>query len=312
MTRWPSTARDVGLTHADGARERSGQEHDRDQEHEQPDVRVAAVGWEEALVEDDLRQQRVDDAEPGGEQDRSAQESEPAPVVAEEGRDAAQQAARRCVALGFGAMRPVWLREARSPLARGRAPRRSRAACPRRARRPRRRRSRAPARAGSRRRSPRRRSGRRSTHASASCAIVRPGPSATGRSRCDGLEHAVVRRSRSMNAPIVARVARGVPAAARSPGRYLPVSTPCASGDQTICEIPFAAQSGKTSLSGARQSIEYCGWLETNSSDGRRASSAASDLLRRPLAEAEVARLARAARPRCSASIVSSSGVSSS
>ena len=48
------------------------------------------------------------------------------------------------------------------------------------------------------------------------------------------------------------------------PGSYLPLSTPCASGDQTICEIPCSAQSGKTSSSGARQSIEYCGCEETN------------------------------------------------
>jgi hypothetical protein len=49
-----------------------------------------------------------------------------------------------------------------------------------------------------------------------------------------------------------------------APGRYLPVSTPWASGDQTICEMPFAAQSGITSSSGSRHSSEYCGWLETN------------------------------------------------
>src|ERR1700722_16771162 len=49
-----------------------------------------------------------------------------------------------------------------------------------------------------------------------------------------------------------------------APGRYLPDSTPCASGDQTICEMSFSWQKGMTSFSGLRQSSEYCGWLETN------------------------------------------------
>ncbi len=48
-----------------------------------------------------------------------------------------------------------------------------------------------------------------------------------------------------------------------SPGAYFPVSTPCASGDHTICEICSRSHSGITSFSGARHSIEYCGWLET-------------------------------------------------
>ncbi len=54
------------------------------------------------------------------------------------------------------------------------------------------------------------------------------------------------------------------PSGGGAPGAYLPVSAPCASGDQTICEIPFAAQSGSTSRSGSRCSIEYCGCEETN------------------------------------------------
>jgi hypothetical protein len=41
------------------------------------------------------------------------------------------------------------------------------------------------------------------------------------------------------------------------PGRYLPVSTPWASGDQTIWEMPLAAHNPNSSASGARQSIEY-------------------------------------------------------
>ena len=51
---------------------------------------------------------------------------------------------------------------------------------------------------------------------------------------------------------------------APSPGAYLPVSTPWASGDQTICEIPCSAQTGNTSASGARQIMLYWGWEETN------------------------------------------------
>jgi hypothetical protein len=50
------------------------------------------------------------------------------------------------------------------------------------------------------------------------------------------------------------------------PGRYLPVSTPWASGDQTIWEMPLAAHGGNSSTSGACQSIEYWGQEETNSS----------------------------------------------
>ena len=55
----------------------------------------------------------------------------------------------------------------------------------------------------------------------------------------------------------------------------------------------------------ARQSIEYCGWLETKrSTSGQREGR--FDLLHGPFAEADVARLARAATTSVSASIVSS------
>ena len=63
---------------------------------------------------------------------------------------------------------------------------------------------------------------------------------------------------------LMSREAAREPAGTSSPGRYLPVSTPWASGDHTICEIPCCSHSGMTSASGARQSAEYCGWLETN------------------------------------------------
>ncbi len=78
-----------------------------------------------------------------------------------------------------------------------------------------------------------------------------------------------------MNVPISSLAARES-GGGGSPGRYLPVSTPSASGDQTICEIPCDALSGKTSSSGARQSIEYCGWEETKVMSSSAASSPAS------------------------------------
>ncbi len=67
----------------------------------------------------------------------------------------------------------------------------------------------------------------------------------------------------SMKVPISSLAARES-AGGCSPGRYLPVSTPWASGDQTIWEIPCSSQSRISSSSGLRQSSEYCGWLETN------------------------------------------------
>lgn len=61
-------------------------------------------------------------------------------------------------------------------------------------------------------------------------------------------------------------LANRLPLGAGCPGLYFPVSTPCARGDQTICEMPLAAHRGKTSASGACHSMEYCGWEETNNS----------------------------------------------
>ena len=49
------------------------------------------------------------------------------------------------------------------------------------------------------------------------------------------------------------------PADGASFGRYFPVSTPSASGDQTIWLKPFASHSGKASRFDARHSVEYCG-----------------------------------------------------
>ena len=64
-----------------------------------------------------------------------------------------------------------------------------------------------------------------------------------------------------MNPPMLSLAARES-AGGGSPGLYLPLSTPCASGDHTIWEICSRSHSGITSASGARQIIEYWGWLE--------------------------------------------------
>ncbi len=64
-----------------------------------------------------------------------------------------------------------------------------------------------------------------------------------------------------MSAPPFSSVARE-PSGGCWPGRYLPLSTPWAIGDQTIWETPSSRLVGTTSSSMTRQSIEYCGWLE--------------------------------------------------
>jgi hypothetical protein len=59
----------------------------------------------------------------------------------------------------------------------------------------------------------------------------------------------------------------------------LPVSTPWASGDHTIWEIPFSSLVVSTPLSSMRRhSNEYWGWLETgfSSPSSRTIASAAS------------------------------------
>ena len=105
---------------------------------------------------------------------------------------------------------------------------------------------------------------------------------------------------------LAARESRG----GGSPGGYLPVSTPCASGDHTICEIPSRSHSGITSASGARHSIEYCGWLETQRSTPRSASDASICSAGHSLKP--MCRALPACTTSVSAAIVSSSGVSSS
>ena len=58
-----------------------------------------------------------------------------------------------------------------------------------------------------------------------------------------------------------------------SPGAYLPVSTPCASGDQTICEMPVAAASRSSEL--GRPPEHRVLWLAKTRNSARRFSTAA-------------------------------------
>jgi len=102
-----------------------------------------------------------------------------------------------------------------------------------------------------------------STQATASCAMVRPACSASGLSRCTVVSTSSVRNCLMKFAPDFSSVARD-PAGGGCPGRYLPVSTPCAIGDHTIWLIPSSSQVGTTSASMTRHNMEYCGWLETN------------------------------------------------
>ena len=73
------------------------------------------------------------------------------------------------------------------------------------------------------------------------------------------------------------------------------MSTPCATGDQTICEMPSSRDVGTTSPSMTRHSIEYCGWFEISwKPSSLRERVAGADLVRGPLADADVQRLALA------------------
>src|ERR1041385_3263061 len=102
------------------------------------------------------------------------------------------------------------------------------------------------------------------TQASANWLMERSAARASGRSFCTASRTGFAIQP-EMAWLMAADVAR-VPAGAGTFGWYLPESTPCASGDQTICEMPFFAQSGITFASGRRQSSEYCGWLDTKRS----------------------------------------------
>ena len=95
-----------------------------------------------------------------------------------------------------------------------------------------------------------------------------------------------------MFAPPLSSVARE-PSGGCSPGRYLPVSTPCAIGDHTTWEMPSSRDAGTTSSSITRHSIEYCGWLEISWKPRSSASSCpCPQLINGPLTHADVEHLA--------------------
>ena len=82
-----------------------------------------------------------------------------------------------------------------------------------------------------------------------------------GLSRCTAVSTSSSMKRLMKSAPLFSSVARE-PAGSGWPGRYLPLSTPCAIGDQTICEMPSSSDAGTTLPSMTRHSIEYCGWFE--------------------------------------------------
>jgi hypothetical protein len=100
-----------------------------------------------------------------------------------------------------------------------------------------------------------------STHATASWARERSSSFATGVRACTRVRTSSFMNRLIMSAPPFSSVARE-PAGGCSPGLYLPVSTPWATGDHTIWETPSSREVGTTSSSMTRQSMEYCGWLE--------------------------------------------------
>ena len=98
-----------------------------------------------------------------------------------------------------------------------------------------------------------------------------------------------------MNPDPLGSVARD-PAGAGRPGRYLPVSTPCAMGENTIWPMPSFSHSGSTSASMTRQSMLYCGWFETIRSNPMLPGDPqrGRDLLGPPFGDAHVEHLALA------------------
>ena len=81
--------------------------------------------------------------------------------------------------------------------------------------------------------------GSRSTQASANCDSVQPASCASGFSFCTASS---ISRPHPALDELAHRIAGGARVARRRPrpGRYLPDSTPCASGDQTICETSLS------------------------------------------------------------------------
>ena len=89
----------------------------------------------------------------------------------------------------------------------------------------------------------------------------------------DPLEHVVLASSADhVRAALVVGGARARRAAA-DPGGTCRSATPCAIGDQTTWPMPSSWEVGTTSASMTRQSMEYCGWLETSGIRSSRASA---------------------------------------
>ena len=112
-----------------------------------------------------------------------------------------------------------------------------------------------------------------STHATASCASERSSSAAIGFRSCTRWSTSSCSQRLMKLAPPFSSVAR-LPAGSSPPGRYLPVSTPCAIGDQTTCEMPSSSDVGTTSPSITRQSAEYSGWFEISCTPSSFASAA--------------------------------------
>src|SRR5271155_541619 len=105
--------------------------------------------------------------------------------------------------------------------------------------------------------------GWRSTQANANCGSDNPACWASGRTAWTASRTFGLSQSEFKN-PFIDALAARLSAGTGVPGAYLPVSTPCPNGDQTICEMPDSAHSGMTAFSGSRCNNEYCGWLEMN------------------------------------------------
>ena len=134
-----------------------------------------------------------------------------------------------------------------------------------------------PARAATRRRSPTPRSAPAAPTPARTAPWLSPASSASGRSRSTAASTSS-RSKRPSSRPsrsLVARVGRR-----RIARRYLPVRTPWASGDQTICEMPFrrAERDQLASRACARAANTAAGSTRTARRPAR--ASAASDLLR--------------------------------
>ena len=111
-----------------------------------------------------------------------------------------------------------------------------------------------------------------STQATASWAIDSPACSASGSSFSTRCSTSSCSQRLIILSPPFSSVARE-PAGWSWPTRYLPVSTPCAIGDQTTWPMPSSSQVGTTSDSMTRHSRLYCGWLETSGMRSSRASA---------------------------------------